>query len=72
MASRVKPWLVDDGLWALVEPLLPRRERRFRLEFPRFCGHLSAWSVLSGQAGRMARYAEGIESSEAVSGGVPA
>jgi transposase len=30
MAGRVKPWVVDDGLWALIEPLLPRRERRFR------------------------------------------
>src|SRR3954453_7890250 len=28
--SRAKPWLVDDQLWGLVEPLLPRRERRFR------------------------------------------
>jgi transposase len=24
------PWLVSDELWELVEPLLPRRERRFR------------------------------------------
>jgi transposase len=24
------PWIVSDGLWELVEPLLPRRERRFR------------------------------------------
>src|SRR3954451_23856208 len=30
MASRAKPWIVDDGLWALIEPLLPWRERRFR------------------------------------------
>src|SRR3954447_21172166 len=28
--ARAKPWLVDDQLWALIEPLLPRRERRFR------------------------------------------
>jgi transposase len=28
--SRAKPWLVDDQLWELVEPLLPQRERRFR------------------------------------------
>ena len=28
--SRAKPWLVDDQLWELIEPLLPRRERRFR------------------------------------------
>jgi transposase len=24
------PWIVSDGLWELVEPLLPKRERRFR------------------------------------------
>ena len=30
MAGRVKPWLVEDELWALVEPLLPSRPRRFR------------------------------------------
>jgi len=30
MASRAKPWVVEDGLWQLVEPLLPRQERRFR------------------------------------------
>jgi transposase len=24
------PWIVSDELWELVEPLLPRRERRFR------------------------------------------
>src|SRR5207253_7772298 len=24
------PWLVSDELWELVEPLLPKRERRFR------------------------------------------
>src|SRR4051794_32531273 len=28
--SRAKPWQVDDQLWELIEPLLPRRERRFR------------------------------------------
>ena len=27
---RVKPWDVSDGLWERVEPLLPKRERRFR------------------------------------------
>ena len=27
---RESPWLVSDGLWERVEPLLPRRERRFR------------------------------------------
>ncbi len=26
----VKPWVVTDELWELVEPLLPRKERRFR------------------------------------------
>jgi transposase len=26
----VAPWIVSDELWALVEPLLPRKERRFR------------------------------------------
>ena len=25
-----KPWVVSDELWELIEPLLPRRERRFR------------------------------------------
>src|SRR5436189_4219859 len=24
------PWIVSDGLWARFEPLLPRKERRFR------------------------------------------
>ncbi len=27
---RVSPWLVSDGLWERVEPLLPRTPRRFR------------------------------------------
>ena len=27
---RAKPWDVPDGLWERIEPLLPRRERRFR------------------------------------------
>jgi transposase len=27
---RESPWVVSDGLWERVEPLLPRRERRFR------------------------------------------
>lgn len=30
MAQR-RPWEVEDGLWDLIEPLLPRVERRFRL-----------------------------------------
>ena len=29
MAQR-RPWEVDDGLWELIEPLLPRVERRYR------------------------------------------
>ncbi|MGW5645371.1 IS5 family transposase [Saccharopolyspora sp. NPDC003752] len=28
--ARPKPWEVSDELWALIEPLLPRHERRFR------------------------------------------
>lgn len=24
------PWIVSDDLWARIEPLLPKRERRFR------------------------------------------
>jgi transposase len=31
----VAPWIVSDGLWARVEPLLPRVERRFRFPGPR-------------------------------------
>ena len=27
---RESPWVVSDGLWERIEPLLPRRERRFR------------------------------------------
>jgi transposase len=27
---RVKPWEVPDGLWQRIEPLLPRKQRRFR------------------------------------------
>lgn len=27
---RAKPWDVPDGLWERIEPLLPKRERRFR------------------------------------------
>jgi len=27
---RAKPWNASDGLWERIEPLLPRRERRFR------------------------------------------
>ena len=28
--SRTKPWIVDDELWGLIEPLLPQTPRRFR------------------------------------------
>jgi transposase len=28
MADTAKPWLVDDMLWTLVQPLLPVRARR--------------------------------------------
>lgn len=42
------------------------------MECPRFRGQLSAWSALSGWAGRMLRHAKGIELQEAVSAGVPA
>lgn len=28
--ARRKPWEVSDELWALIEPLLPRTQRRFR------------------------------------------
>lgn len=30
MAARRKPWRVSDRLWAEIEPLLPRLERRYR------------------------------------------
>src|SRR6266576_2073011 len=30
MSMRAKPWEVADGLWERIEPLLPRKERRFR------------------------------------------
>ncbi|GAA3423217.1 hypothetical protein GCM10018953_04000 [Streptosporangium nondiastaticum] len=28
--AKLKPWEVSDGLWAMIEPLLPRRRRRFQ------------------------------------------
>ncbi len=28
--ARRKPWEVSDELWAIIEPLLPKPERRFR------------------------------------------
>src|SRR5579859_233744 len=30
VSMAVAPWIVSDGLWELVEPLLPVKERRFR------------------------------------------
>lgn len=30
MAARLRPWRVSDRLWAEIEPLVPRVERRFR------------------------------------------
>ena len=58
------PWVVSDELWGLVEPLLPRRERRFRYpgrkRFPdreALCGILFvlhtgiAWQQLPAELG---------------------
>ena len=33
----VAPWIVSDELWELVEPPLPRKERRFRCPVERDC-----------------------------------
>jgi transposase len=30
MPMAVAPWIVSDALWERIEPLLPKRERRFR------------------------------------------
>jgi hypothetical protein len=30
MSMRAKPWQVPDGLWERLEPLLPKKARRFR------------------------------------------
>ena len=27
---RARPWWVPDGLWERIEPMLPKRQRRFR------------------------------------------
>jgi hypothetical protein len=43
-----------------------------KVECPRFRGHLSAWSALSGLAGRIVRHAKRIELQEAVPAGVSA
>jgi transposase len=58
------PWVVSDELWGLVEPLVPRRERRFRYpgrkRFPdreALCGILFvlhtgiAWQQLPAELG---------------------
>jgi hypothetical protein len=34
----VAPWTVSDGLWERFEPLLPKRERRFRYPGPQAAG----------------------------------
>jgi hypothetical protein len=39
------------------------------MECPRFGGHLSAWSAVSGVAGRIVCHAKGIELQEAVPAG---
>ena len=41
----VAPWIVSDGLWELLEPLLPRVERRFR--YPGRKRH-DDWACLEG------------------------
>jgi transposase len=28
--ARLRPWEISDELWQVIEPLLPKRERRFR------------------------------------------
>jgi hypothetical protein len=33
----VAPWIVSDGLWERIEPLLPKVERRFRGRQPQRC-----------------------------------
>ena len=58
--------------YCLVGPRLVRRIPEEQMECPRFRGHLSAWSAMSGLAGRIVRHAKGIEFQEAVSAGVPA
>src|SRR5437762_7934471 len=30
LSMRVKPWEAPDGLWQRIEPLLPKKQRRFR------------------------------------------
>jgi transposase len=41
----VAPWIVSEELWELVEPLLPRRERRFRYPGRK---RLPDWEALQG------------------------
>jgi transposase len=45
MPMRESPWVVSDGLWERIEPLLPRWHRRFRYPGRR---PLDDRSVLSG------------------------
>jgi transposase len=45
MPMRESPWVVSDGLWGRVEPLLPRTPRRFRYPGRRPLDHRA---VLSG------------------------
>jgi hypothetical protein len=58
--------------WVCRRSGAPSPFRDLDLECPRFCGRLSAWSALSGWAGRIVRHAKGIELQEAVPAGVPA
>ena len=39
------PWIIPDGLWARIEPLLPQAKRRFRHPGRK---HLDDRKVLSG------------------------
>ena len=67
--------LADSYAWlaaALSFHLKFSRVFALELECPRFRGRLSAWSALSGWAGRIVRHAKGIELQEAVRAGVPA
>ncbi len=58
--------------WNTWPVIIPPVYAKQALEFPRFRGHLRAWSAVSGLAGRIVRHAKGIEFQEAVSAGVPA
>ena len=69
---RTRPVASSRPAAGSLTPTRRRTSRCRRLECPRFGGHLRAWSAVSGRAGRIVRYATGIESSEAVSVGVSA